>query len=56
MFNINLYAEEFDITAKEILIDKDNKTLTAKGTVEAKDRDGNIITADTIVYKKQKNF
>ena len=45
VFKINLYAEEFNITAKEILIDKENKTLTAKGTVEAIDDDGNIIIA-----------
>ena len=51
-FNINLYAEEFNITAKEILVDKDNKTLIGKGSVEAVDSDGNIITADTIIYSK----
>ena len=56
IFKINLYAEEFDITAKEILIDKDNKTLTGKGTVQAVDTDGNIIVADTIVYKKSEEF
>ena len=55
-FNINLYAEEFNITAKEILVDKDNKTLTGKGTVEAVDSDGNIITADTIIYSKSEEF
>ena len=55
-FNINLYGDEFDITAKEILINKEEKTLTGKGTVEAKDVDGNIITADTIVYKKSEEF
>ena len=56
MFKVNLYAEEFDITAKEILIDKDNKTLTGKGTVLATDVDGNIIVADTIVYRKSEEF
>ena len=56
VFKINLYAEEFDITAKEILVDKDNETLTGKGTVEAIDSDGNIIIADTIVYKKSDEF
>jgi len=55
-FNINLYAEEFNITAKEILVDKDNKTLIGKGSVEAVDSDGNIITADTIIYSKSKEF
>ena len=56
VLKINLYAEEFNITAKEILIDKNNNTLTGKGTVEAKDSDGNIIIADTIVYKKSEEF
>ena len=56
MFKVNLYAEEFDITAKEILIDKDNKTLTGKGTVVATDTDGNIIIADKIIYKKSEEF
>ena len=56
VFKSSLYAEEFDITAKEILIDKENKTLTGKGTVEAIDSDGNIIIADKIVYKKSKEY
>ena len=55
-FTINLSSEEFDITAKEILVDKDNEILTGKGTVEAIDSDGNIIIADTIVYKKSEEF
>ena len=33
----NLNAEEFDITAKEILIDKENEILVGKGSVIAKD-------------------
>ena len=56
IFNINIHAEEFDITAKEILLDKENSILTGKGTVIAKDTDGNIISADTISYKKTEEF
>lgn len=56
VFNINLYAEEFNITAKEILLDKENEVLTGKGAVEAIDSDGNIIAADTITYKKSEEF
>ena len=55
-FNINLNAEEFNITAKEILLDKENEILVGKGTVEAKDSDGNIISADKITYEKQEEF
>ena len=54
--NLNLYAEEFNITAKEILLDKENEILVGKGTVEAKDSDGNIISADKITYEKQEEF
>ena len=56
VFNINLCAEEFNITAKEILLDKENEILTGKGAVEAIDSDGNIIIADTIIYKKSEEF
>ena len=56
LFNINLYGEEFNITAKEILLDKENEILTGKGVVEAVDTDGNIIIADTITYKKSEEF
>ena len=41
----NLYADEFNITAKEILLDKANKIITGKGTVEAIDSDGRIFTS-----------
>ncbi len=56
VFNINLHAEEFNLTAKEILLDNENQIVTGKGTVKAIDSDGNIITADTITYKKSKEF
>ena len=54
--NINVYADEFNITAKEISLDKDNKVLTGKGSVEAIDSEGNIVSADTIIYEKSKEF
>jgi len=56
LFNVNIHAEEFNITAKEILLDKENEVLIGKGTVEAIDSDGNIILADTITYKKSEEF
>jgi len=55
-FNISLRAEEFNITAKEILIDKENETLTGTGLVEALDSDGNIVNADKITYQKSDEF
>ena len=55
-FNIDLNAEEFNITAKEILVDKENEILIGKGSVEAIDFDGKIIYADKIIYEKTREF
>ena len=55
-FNLNLAADEFDISAKEIIIDKENKTIVGKESVKAKDSEGKIIYADKIVYKKTNEF
>ena len=55
-FNINLNAEEFDIAAKEILVDKENEILIGKGSVEAVDTEGKIINADKITYEKSREF
>ena len=55
-FNLNLAADEFDISAKEIIIDKDNETIVGKESVQAKDSEGKIIYADKIVYKKNNEF
>jgi len=54
--NANLVAEEFNITAKEILIDKENKILIGKGSVQAEDSEGKLITADKITYEKSREF
>ena len=56
IFSLNINAEEFDITAKEVLIDKENETLIGKGSVEARDSEGKIIIADKITYTKSKEF
>ena len=34
MLNFNLYAEEFNISAKEIFDDKENEILTGKGLLQ----------------------
>ena len=54
--NFNLFADEFNITAKEIIIDKENETIVGKGLVKAVDAEGKIITADKITYEKSKEF
>ena len=56
IFNLNLSAEEFDITAKEILIDKENQILVGKGSVQAIDSEGKIINANKITYEISREF
>ena len=56
IFNLNLNAEEFNISAKEILIDKENQILVGKGSVQAIDSEGKIISANKITYEKSREF
>ena len=56
LFNYNLYAEEFNITAKEVLVDKENEILIGKGSVTAEDLEGKIVNADKITYEKLREF
>ena len=52
----NAYCEEFNITAKEIIINKDSNILTGTGSVQAVDSEGKTIEADKIIYDKTKEF
>ena len=52
----NLYADDFNITAKEISIDEVNNILIGKGSVVVTDQDGRIIKANKIIYQKQEEF
>ena len=56
VFNFDLSAEEFNITANEILIDKENEILIGEGSVKAVDSEGTVISADKITYKKSTEF
>ena len=56
VFNFDLSAEEFNITANEILIDKENEILVGEGSVKAVDSEGKVISADKITYKKLRKF
>ena len=56
MLNSVANAEEFNIIAKEVLIDKENQILIGKGSVQAQDTEGKIILADKITYTKNKEF
>ena len=55
-FNLNLNAEEFNISAKEIIIDKENEILIGEGSVIAEDSKGKLIHANKITYEKMKEF
>ena len=56
LFNLNLSAEEFDIKAKEITVDRENEIIVGEGSVQAIDSEGKIIYADKITYKKPCSF
>ena len=52
----NIYAEEFNISAMEIEVDKENNIVIGKGSVEAIDSEGRIIKSDKVTYEKSKEF
>ena len=54
--NTNLQADEFNISAVDILVDKKNNIIIGKGSVEAVDSQGRIINADKITYEKSREF
>ena len=54
--NLNLAAEEFNISASEIIIDKNKDIVVGKGSVEVTDKEGKLIKADKVTYEKSKEF
>ena len=54
--NLNLQAEEFNISATEVVIDKKDDILIGKGSVRVTDMEGKLITADKVTYEKSKEF
>ena len=56
LFNSNLFADEFNISAIEITVDKENNIVIGKGSVEVTDSDGRVINANKIIYEKSKEF
>ena len=54
--NLNVNAKEFDITALEISVDKKNKIIIGRGSVEAIDNEGKIIKGDKITYDESKRY
>jgi len=53
---LSVVADEFNIVAKEIIIDKDKKILIGIGNVKATDQEGKIIYADKVTYKEKNKF
>jgi len=56
LFCSTIYAEEFDISANEIKIDKKNNIVTGLGSVEVIDKEGRVIKANKAIYKKEEEF
>ena len=56
IINTKLFADEFNISASEITIDKQNDILIGKGSVEVIDNQGKLIKADNVIYEKANNF
>ena len=54
--NLNLAAEEFNISASEITIDNGKDIVVGKGSVEVTDKEGKLIKADKVTYEKSKEF
>ena len=54
LFNLNLYADEFNISAIEVVVDKKNEIVIGKGSVVATDTEGKNIKAEKITYEKLK--
>ena len=48
IFNSNLHAEEFNISALEFFVDKKNNIVIGKGDVVVTDTEGKIIKADIL--------
>ena len=53
---IHSFADEFNITANEISIDKANEIVIGKGDVKVEDSEGKIITAEKVIYEKKKEY
>ena len=49
-------AEEFNLSAVEVVVDKTNNTIIGKGSVEVKDSDGRVIKSDEAIYKKSQEL
>ncbi len=56
IFASKAYADEFDISATEIIVDKEKNLIIGSGNVKAKDSDGKLIKANKITYERSNEF
>ena len=56
MFNFKLFAEEFNISAIKVSVDKTNDIVVGEGQVEVTDSQGKVMKADKVTYEKSKEF
>ena len=55
-YKINVKADEFNISAEEIVVDKENDIVVGKGSVEVVDKEGTLIKSEKVTYEKSKEF
>ena len=56
IFNSNLHADEFDLSALEFSVDQKKNIIIGKGDVRVTDSEGKLIKADKVTYEKSKEF
>ena len=47
-----LHADEFDLSAKEVIVDSEKNVVFGKGAVEVTDKEGKVFIAEKVTYKK----
>ena len=56
LFNSNLFADELDIKANQLNLNKDTKIILAEGNVQISDLKKNVIFAEKAEYDKSKEL
>ena len=56
IFITDIKADEFNISASEIIVDKEKNKIIGNGSVEVVDKEGRIIKANKVIYEKSKEF
>ena len=56
LFCLNISAEEFNISAQKISVDKKNNIIIGEGSVEVTDKQGKLIKSDKVTYEKSIEF